>query len=355
MNSQNREILNLTQEAAVLVRGGTICYMNPPAERLLGRTLLSRPLTEVLGCELSVASGGALTADLPIGGRYYIVRFHPLGDTTAVFFTEPQLREELVSDAYLHAMRTTLMNLRLAIQQTVHALGFPVMSPPMVQCERQYFKLNRMLSNTAAVHGLCRGTLPLVLGPLDLTLLVGNTVDTMHLLMPELAISFRCSEPIHLWADGNLVESLLLNLVSNAMRHAEGMTRLELELKAERERVVLTVGDNGCGIAPPQMTSVFSRYLAGFQLSEMDAGAGLGLTVARGIARLHEGTLLLSSRPGGGTTVQVSFSRTLGAESSLRESASSYEPRMDALLTGLAEVLPDDSFRLNLEETYLLD
>ena len=354
MTSRNDEILSLSQEAAVLVRGGTICYMNPPAERMLGRALLAKPLAEVLGCELPVTGGGALTADLPVGGRYCIVRFHPLDGVTAVFFSEPGLREELVSDAYLHAMRTTLMNLRLAIQQTVHALGFPVMSPPMLQCERQYFKLNRMLSNTAAVHALCRGTLPLVLGPLDLTSLVENTADTLHLLLPELAISFRCSEPVHLWADGNLVESLLLNLVSNALRHAEGMTRLELELKAGRQSAILTVSDNGCGIAPSLMSSVFSRYLAGYQLSEMDAGAGLGLTVARGIARLHEGTLLLSSRPGVGTTVQVSLSRTLGAEGSLREAVSSYEPRMDALLTVLAEVLPDDSFRLNLEETYLL-
>lgn len=354
MSSRSDEILNLTQEAAVLLRGGAVCYMNPAARRMLGHELMNRPLAELLGCELPVAVGGTLTADLPISGRYYIVRFHPLGDTTAVFFTEPALREELVSDAYLHAMRTTLMNLRLSIQQTVHALGFPVMSPPMLQCERQYFKLNRMLANTAAVHALCRGTLPLVLGPLDLTSLVVNTADTLRLMKPELAISLRCGEPVHLWADGNLIESLLLNLISNALRHAEGMTRLELELRVEPQRAILTVGDNGCGIAPSQMPAVFSRYLAGYQLSEMDAGAGLGLTVARGIARLHQGTLLLSSRPGGGTTVQVSFSRTLGSESALHESVSSYEPRMDTLLTGLAEVLPDDSFRLNLEESYLM-
>lgn len=354
MSSRNDEILSLTQEAAVLVRGGVICYMNPPARRMLGGELLGKPLREVLGRELPVESGDALTADLPVGGRYCIVRFHPLGDSTAVFFTEPELREELVSDAYLHAMRTTLMNLRLSIQQMVNALGFPVMSPHMVQCERQYFRLNRLLTNTAAVHALCRGTLPLVLGPLDLTSLVGNTADTLHLLMPSLAVSFRCGDPVLLWADGSLVETLLLNLVSNALRHAEGMTRLDLELRADKKNVVLMVGDNGCGIAPSQMPSVFSRYLAGYSLSEMDAGAGLGLTVARGIARLHEGTLLLSSRPGSGTTVQVSFSRSLGAEGTMREPVSSYEPRMEALLTGLAEVLPDDSFRLNLEETYLI-
>ena len=354
MASRNDEILSLTQEAAVLVQGGSIRYMNPPARRMLGGELLGRPLSELLGRELPLESGGALTADLPLAGRYYIVRFHPIGETLAVFFTEPKLREELVSDAYLHAMRTTLMNLRLAIQQMVNALGFPVMSPHMVQYERQYFKLNRLLTNTAAVHALCRGTLPLVLGQLDLTSLVGNTADTLRLLMPGLAISFRCSEPILLWADGSLIETLLLNLISNALRHAEGMTRLELELRAEKKNVVLTVGDNGRGIAPSQMASVFNRYLAGYQLNEMDAGAGLGLTVARGIARLHEGTLLLSSRPGGGTTVQVSFSRALGAEASMRESVSSYEPRMEALLTGLAEVLPDDSFRMNLEESYLM-
>ncbi len=354
MASRNDEILSLTQEAAVLVQGGVVRYMNPPARRMLGGELLGKPLAAVLGRELPFDSGGTLTADLPIGGQYCIVRFHPLGDTLAVFFTEPALREELVSDAYLHAMRTTLMNLRLAIQQMVSALGFPVMSPHMVQYERQYYRLNRLLTNTAAVHALCRGTLPLVLGQLDLTSLVGNTADTLRLLMPGLAISFRCSEPILLWADGSLIETLLLNLISNALRHAEGMTRLELELRVEQKNAVLTVGDNGCGIAPSQMPSVFNRYLAGYQLSEMDAGAGLGLTVARGIARLHEGTLLLSSRPGGGTTVQVSFSRALGAEASMRESVSSYEPRMEALLTGLAEVLPDDSFRLNLEESYLM-
>ena len=96
--------------------------------------------------------------------------------------------------------------------------------------------------------------------------------------------------------DADLLLDLLCNLVQNAAKaSAPGAPVLVLCAQAG-DAVTLTVADRGCGIPPEQLGTVFDRYCHGFDTGSLYAGAGLGLTVARSVAQLHKGTLLLESR-----------------------------------------------------------
>ena len=138
----------------------------------------------------------------------------------------------------------------------------------------------------------------------------------------------------------------MLNLISNCIVHAKGCTRVRLSLMETRENLILSVDDNGCGISPEQLGTVFDRYCHGFDTGSLCAGAGLGLTVARSVAQLHKGTLLLESRQGRGTTVRVSLSRRLSADR-LCGGQSAWENDMQGILTALADSLPDDCYTEN--------
>ena len=95
----------------------------------------------------------------------------------------------------------------------------------------------------------------------------------------------------------------LTNLVSNALRHG---TRVELRAVRGRTSVEVTVDDNGPGIPPDKYEDVFRPFLRLDESRNVDTGGvGLGLTIARDIARSHGGDVTLDRSPLGGLRVIV--------------------------------------------------
>lgn len=113
--------------------------------------------------------------------------------------------------------------------------------------------------------------------------------------------------------DVDQIGQLLLNLVHNgvaAAREAERAPRVSLAAERRGGRVVLSVEDNGVGIAPGEQERVFDVFY-----STRRGGTGLGLAIARRIALAHEAELSLHSRRGYGTIARVSLPLAAGAES----------------------------------------
>ncbi len=95
----------------------------------------------------------------------------------------------------------------------------------------------------------------------------------------------------------------LANLVSNALRHG---TQVELRATRGRTSVEITVDDNGPGIPPDKYEDVFRPFLRLDESRNVDTGGvGLGLTIARDVARSHGGDVTLASAPLGGLRVVV--------------------------------------------------
>ena len=105
-------------------------------------------------------------------------------------------------------------------------------------------------------------------------------------------------------ADIALVERALESLVENALRHtpAGGFVRIEIGRDAERAR--LAVRDSGVGIAAEDLPGLFDRYDRVERVAGAATHAGLGLTIARRIVRLHGGELEVCSTAGQGTQVK---------------------------------------------------
>lgn len=93
------------------------------------------------------------------------------------------------------------------------------------------------------------------------------------------------------------------NLIDNALRYAGTGARVDVRLVREGYQAVLTVADNGPGIAPADRARATERFVR--LLPSGVPGSGLGLAIARETAQLHGGTLTLDETPGGGLTVRV--------------------------------------------------
>ena len=104
--------------------------------------------------------------------------------------------------------------------------------------------------------------------------------------------------------DPMLVEQVLLNLLENAIKHAKGMTELQLTVRVEESKVIFEVSDDGCGIPTEKMSKLFTGYLEQGD-KPIDGGRsnmGIGLSVCATIIRAHGSEIYVKNRPEGGTT-----------------------------------------------------
>jgi two-component system OmpR family sensor kinase len=96
-------------------------------------------------------------------------------------------------------------------------------------------------------------------------------------------------------ADG--LRTLLANLIDNAIRYSPGGGQVDVALRREGERAVITVRDTGPGIPPAERGRVFDRFYR--REGSGAEGSGLGLAIVKAIADRHGATIALEDGPGG--------------------------------------------------------
>lgn len=110
--------------------------------------------------------------------------------------------------------------------------------------------------------------------------------------------------PCRILGDPTTLDRLFLNLLLNAAQALSGGGRAKVEVDASANEVVVRVIDDGPGISPEALPHVFEPFY-----TTREGGSGLGLSVARRIARAHGGGIAIESVPGIGTTVTVRLPR----------------------------------------------
>ena len=98
--------------------------------------------------------------------------------------------------------------------------------------------------------------------------------------------------------DAHRVEQILVNLLTNAIRHTPPATAVEVDVKVEPGQLVVRVSDQGGGVAADHLEEVFDVYHT--KAGEEGRGVGLGLPLSRRLARLLGGDLSAGNRPEGG-------------------------------------------------------
>jgi two-component system, OmpR family, sensor histidine kinase KdpD len=105
-------------------------------------------------------------------------------------------------------------------------------------------------------------------------------------------------------ADPGLLERVLANLFSNALRYSPAARPPALRAREDGERVVLEVTDHGPGVPGDLKERIFEPFQ---RLDDRSSGVGLGLAVAKGFAEAMGGTIVAVDTPGGGLTVRVTL------------------------------------------------
>jgi len=116
--------------------------------------------------------------------------------------------------------------------------------------------------------------------------------------------------------DQSLVRQLIMILLDNAVKFTDRDGEVRVRVSMHQGAPTFVVEDTGIGIEPEDLSRVFQRFFRGQTARSRTDGAGLGLSIARWIAREHGAEISLASKPGKGTTVSVTFPHALAGVSS---------------------------------------
>jgi len=106
-----------------------------------------------------------------------------------------------------------------------------------------------------------------------------------------------------IFADGNMIERAIINLVDNAIKYTPNGREIEVIARRNGDSVHIAVKDNGLGISPENQKLLFERHVR-IPRSEHKRvkGSGLGLFIVRSVARRHGGEAWVESQEGNGST-----------------------------------------------------
>ena len=108
------------------------------------------------------------------------------------------------------------------------------------------------------------------------------------------------------WASESRISQVLLNLIINSAHAIEegayDSNEISVRIRSEGKSVIVEVADTGCGIAPEDLQRLFTPF---FTTKPIGTGTGLGLSISRRIVRSFGGEIVVSSKPGRGTTMRV--------------------------------------------------
>ncbi len=107
--------------------------------------------------------------------------------------------------------------------------------------------------------------------------------------------------------DPDRMAQVLGNAITNSLRYTEPPGEITLGALRNTDRVILTVGDTGKGIAPEALPHVFDRFYRGDASRTGGEESGLGLAIAKSIVEAHGGEISAISAPGMGTTIKIAL------------------------------------------------
>ena len=167
-----------------------------------------------------------------------------------------------------------------------------------------------MIEQMVEVSRLEEGRLSLKRRRSDIVELTDSAIESVRVLLAghELHVD-RPAEPIDADVDPDRFQIVVRNLLSNAAKYSTSGTEIDVEVRRDADRCVVSVSDHGVGIAPDDLEKLFTRF-GRIESSSQVQGTGLGLWLSREIALMHDGDLTVDSTPGEGSTCTLSLPMT---------------------------------------------
>ncbi|MBI5244432.1 MAG: DUF4118 domain-containing protein [Elusimicrobia bacterium] len=169
-------------------------------------------------------------------------------------------------------------------------------------------RLTRLVHNLVETTRLESGKARLRKEPYPIEDVVGTALERLEKSLAGRPVRTSLPETLPLVPlDPALMELVFVNLVDNAIRHAPGMTPIEISARALDAALEVSVTDRGPGLAPEHIGHVFEKF---YRADPAGGGAGLGLAICKAVVEAHDGAIAARNRSEGGALFVLTLPRS---------------------------------------------
>lgn len=275
-------------------------------------------------------NGSRLKAFAPLGNVSVLARPMSLGALTSVVDAalrarrrQYQVRDLLAErdsaarrkDEFLAMLAHELRNPLAPVRTTLHVLKLRRTADRDTQtavavAERSIKHLAHLIDDLLDVSRVTLGKVELRREQVEVANVVQLAVDAMRLRFAEKHVTLQVEllgSRLPVSGDADRLEQALANVLDNALKFTPPNGTVRVKAEQDHNEAVLTISDNGAGIAASDLPHVFELFVQGDRsLDRTVGGLGVGLTIVKGIIELHGGRISVTSDGiGAGTTAEL--------------------------------------------------
>lgn len=223
------------------------------------------------------------------------------------------MRMELFTQ-FSHELRTPLTLIKDPVEEILADRSFPEKYRyTMMQIEKNAGKMLLLVNQLLDMRKIEHGDLKLNLSRLDCRSFLTEQAENFQSAAQRRSITLlhHCDcDPEDLWCDAGLMDRVMANLISNALKYTPAGGTIEMGITLHgKDKVRMLVKDTGIGIAKENIDKIFDPF---YQISSVETksfGSGIGLTLARYIVNLHKAKIWVESEPSKGSRFIVELQR----------------------------------------------
>ena len=208
-----------------------------------------------------------------------------------------------------HELRTPLTLIADPVNYIIHDDNLNLQQRNMLQIvQRNVLVLTQLVSEILDFRKVQNGKMELRLSDFNLAECMKQWIKLFSASAQKkhIAISMNAPDAVILRADQDKIERICYNLLSNALKYTSEGGEITLTAKEENGRVMISVADNGCGIASDELAYIFNRF---YQAKNSGRGTGIGLAIVKAFTELHHGEVSVKSEIGKGSTFTINIPR----------------------------------------------
>ncbi len=215
-----------------------------------------------------------------------------------------------MSDNIAHDLRSPITRIRGLAEVTLtsgqHPDDYQQMAASTIEeCDRLLHMINTMLVISKTEAGIDEFEFKKI----QIDAIVKDACELFQPAAAQKNINLKCkaNNVMAIKGDVGMIQRMVANLLDNAIKYSTPGSIVELKTEpALKQQMNLVITDSGVGIAPQDLPHIFERFYRCDESRSL-GGVGLGLSLARAIARVHGGDIMVTSKPGKGSTFTVTL------------------------------------------------